>query len=113
MDLASTIRDVPDFPQKGILFKDITTLLKNPAALQEMIKRMVDYGQDKEIDLIELLEKNPGDILMKQLRNMDELPEPCSSCDQNEICFGCRSSAYYYSGDMFGCDPKCSKCNPS
>ena len=52
MDLASTIRDVPDFPQKGILFKDITTLLKDPAALKEMIDRMLDYTRSKEVDLI-------------------------------------------------------------
>ena len=32
IDLASRIRDVPDFPQKGILFKDITTLLKDGQA---------------------------------------------------------------------------------
>jgi len=52
MDLASTIRDVPDFPQKGILFKDITTLLKNPAALRETIKRMLGFCEGKEIDLV-------------------------------------------------------------
>ena len=34
MDLASTIRSVPDFPIEGILFYDITTMLKNPAALK-------------------------------------------------------------------------------
>jgi radical SAM protein with 4Fe4S-binding SPASM domain len=75
--------------------------------------RTEEFGNHKNLSLIKLLEENPGDILMKKLRNPDDLPEPCSKCDQNEICFGCRSSAYYYSGDMFGCDPKCSKCNPS
>jgi len=52
MDLASFIRDVPDFPQKGILFKDITTLLKAAAALRETIKRMLAYCYGKEIDLV-------------------------------------------------------------
>jgi len=52
MDLANIIRDVPDFPKAGILFKDITTLLKDPAASREMIKRMLDYCQTKQIDLI-------------------------------------------------------------
>jgi radical SAM protein with 4Fe4S-binding SPASM domain len=75
--------------------------------------RTKEFGNHRNFSLIELLENNPGDILMKQLRNPEDLPEPCSTCDQNDICFGCRSSAYYYSGDMFGCDPKCSKCNPS
>ncbi len=52
MDLAKSIRDVPDFPKEGILFKDITTLLRDPAALRETIERMVDHCQDKKIDLI-------------------------------------------------------------
>lgn len=52
MDLASTIRSVPDFPVKGILFYDITTMLKDPAALQESIDRLVGHYQDKEIDLV-------------------------------------------------------------
>ena len=50
MDLASKIRDVPDFPKEGILFKDITTLLQDPQALRETIKQMAQFCQDKEID---------------------------------------------------------------
>jgi adenine phosphoribosyltransferase len=37
IDLLSTIRSVPDFPKKGIIFRDITTLLKKPEALHEAI----------------------------------------------------------------------------
>ncbi len=37
MDLKSLIRDIPDFPQPGILFRDITTLLKDPAGLRYTI----------------------------------------------------------------------------
>ncbi len=37
MNLKSWIRDIPDFPKKGILFRDITPLLKNPAALQKSV----------------------------------------------------------------------------
>jgi len=48
IDLASHIRDVPDFPQPGILFKDITTLLKDGPAfkqtLDEMTSRVRDWG---------------------------------------------------------------------
>ncbi|MFN8455520.1 MAG: adenine phosphoribosyltransferase [Anaerolineae bacterium] len=43
MDLAATIRSVPDFPIKGILFYDITTLLKDPAALKESIDRLTHH----------------------------------------------------------------------
>jgi adenine phosphoribosyltransferase len=41
MDLESLIRDVPDFPKKGIIFKDITPLLADPAGLRETIDRLV------------------------------------------------------------------------
>ena len=34
MELKSLIRDIPDFPQPGILFRDITTLLNNPQGLR-------------------------------------------------------------------------------
>ena len=42
LELASLIRDVPDFPKKGILFKDITTLLKHPAAFKQSIDLLTD-----------------------------------------------------------------------
>ena len=37
MDLSSCIRDIPDFPKPGILFKDITPLLADPTAFQHSI----------------------------------------------------------------------------
>lgn len=52
MDLASTIRSVPDFPVKGILFYDITTMLKNPAALKASVDQLVQRYQNEDIDLI-------------------------------------------------------------
>src|SRR5688572_32523400 len=52
MDLSSTIRAVPNFPLEGILFYDITTLLKNPAALRETIDLLTQHYQDKQIDLV-------------------------------------------------------------
>src|SRR3984893_10283076 len=42
LDLGPLIRDVPDFPKKGILFKDITTLLKNPRAFKQSIDQLTD-----------------------------------------------------------------------
>ena len=40
IDLASRIRDVPDFPQKGIVFKDITTLLKDGQAFKQSLDEL-------------------------------------------------------------------------
>ena len=39
MDLSKYIRDIPDFPKKGILYKDITTLLMNKEAFSNVIQR--------------------------------------------------------------------------
>lgn len=52
MDFKDKIRLIEDFPQKGVQFKDITTLLKDGAAYQEAINRMVDHLRDEQIDLI-------------------------------------------------------------
>jgi adenine phosphoribosyltransferase len=56
MDLAKKIRDIPDFPVKGVLFKDITTLLKDPDAFQETIDALVDHYIDDEIDVVAAIE---------------------------------------------------------
>lgn len=52
MRLKSKIRDIPDFPKKGILFKDITPLLKDKEALKESIRRMAAMFKDYEIDYV-------------------------------------------------------------
>jgi len=46
MILSDIIRDVPDFPKKGILFKDITTLLNNPEALDFTFNQLYDLAKD-------------------------------------------------------------------
>jgi len=52
MDLASTIRSVPDFPVEGILFYDITTMLQNPAALKYTIDQLACQYEDSQIDVV-------------------------------------------------------------
>jgi len=42
MDLKTYIRDIPDFPEPGILFRDITPLLKDPAALRHVVDLFTD-----------------------------------------------------------------------
>ena len=42
LELAPLIRDIPDFPKKGILFKDITTLLKDPQAFKQSIDQLTE-----------------------------------------------------------------------
>ena len=52
MDLARLVRSIPDFPIKGILFRDITTLIRDGEALQETIDTMVEHYIDTDIDAI-------------------------------------------------------------
>lgn len=52
MQLEKLIRDVPDFPKKGIVFKDITTLLKEPEGLKESAAGIVEHFQGKGITKI-------------------------------------------------------------
>ena len=56
MDLKSFIRDVPDFPIKGIVFKDITTLLENNNAFNNAINQMVDKLNNYTFDKIVAIE---------------------------------------------------------
>jgi adenine phosphoribosyltransferase len=45
VELGRLIRDIPDFPKKGILFKDITTLLKEPAPFKQAIDQLSKLGK--------------------------------------------------------------------
>ncbi len=56
MELAQSIRNIPDFPVQGILFRDITTLLKDPDAFQEAIDSLLDRYLDEDIDVVAAIE---------------------------------------------------------
>ncbi|MBU0765073.1 MAG: adenine phosphoribosyltransferase [Bacteroidetes bacterium] len=45
----SSIRDVPDFPKKGILFKDLTTAFKRPDILKYIVDKLYEYYKDEGI----------------------------------------------------------------
>lgn len=46
------IRDIPDFPKPGILFKDITPVLSDPAAMKEVTARLTEFARTLSPDLI-------------------------------------------------------------
>jgi len=52
MDLKKLVRDVPDFPKPGIVFKDITPLLQNPQAFQAIANDFRERYKDKGIDVV-------------------------------------------------------------
>jgi adenine phosphoribosyltransferase len=56
MNLAAYIRDVPDFPAPGILFRDITPLLRDPGALSESVRQMSDPWRDRGVQVVAAME---------------------------------------------------------
>ena len=84
MDLAKFIRDIPDFPKPGILFKDITPLLADPPAFQESIDLLAAHYLGRRVDAIAAAEARgflfaaPLALLMKKplipLRKPGKLP---------------------------------------
>ncbi len=66
MDLKEKIRNIPDFPQKGILFRDITTLLKDPEAFGCVVDKFTQRYRDHHIDMVAGIESR-GFILAAAL----------------------------------------------
>jgi adenine phosphoribosyltransferase len=52
VDLKAKIREVPDWPQPGVGFKDVTPLLADPAALKQTVRELADWGRGQDPDLI-------------------------------------------------------------
>ena len=56
IDLADFIRDIPDFPKEGIIFKDITPLLLDPVALDEAVGRLAEPYKDRGVEVVVAVE---------------------------------------------------------
>ena len=52
VDLQAKIRDVPDFPKPGVVFKDIMPLLADAEALRDAVDRIADWAQPREPDIV-------------------------------------------------------------
>jgi adenine phosphoribosyltransferase len=52
VDLKTKVRDVPDFPQKGVVFRDIMPLLADAEALRQTIEELAAWAKEKEPDLV-------------------------------------------------------------
>lgn len=71
MDLKDIIRNVPDFPKPGILFRDITTLLQQPDAFQQTVNQLLERYRDMPFDLVAGIESRGfimGTVLAYQLK---------------------------------------------
>ena len=56
MDLKKYIRSIKDYPKKGILFRDITTLIKNPEAFNYTIDKIVEISKKTEFNKVSAIE---------------------------------------------------------
>ena len=56
MNLKDYIRSIPDYPKKGILFRDITTLIKDADAFEECINQIIARSKDYKVDKIAAIE---------------------------------------------------------
>ena len=91
MDLKDYIRSIKDYPKKGILFRDITTLIKNETAFEESINQIVERSKKFKIDKIAAIESRGfvfasavSYILKKpfiMLRKKNKLPADVYSVD--------------------------------
>ncbi|MBU1136073.1 MAG: adenine phosphoribosyltransferase [Nanoarchaeota archaeon] len=70
MKIKKSIRTIPDFPKQGIMFRDITTLMKNPEAFKKTIEILFNKYKDKNIDIVAGIESRGfifGGILAEKL----------------------------------------------
>jgi len=91
MKLKNYIRSIPDYPKKGILFRDITTLIKDENAFEECINQMIDRTKNYRIDKIAAIESrgfvfaSAVSYLLKKpfimLRKKNKLPAETYSVD--------------------------------
>ena len=52
IDLRERVRDVPDWPEQGIVFRDITPLLRDPEALDQTIHALAEWGKERRPDVV-------------------------------------------------------------
>jgi len=52
MDLKEYIADIKDFPEEGIIFRDVTPLLADKEAYQESVRLLAEFAKDKKVDVI-------------------------------------------------------------
>jgi len=91
MNLKDFIRSIPDYPKKGILFRDITTLIKNEKAFSETINQIVERSKKIKFDKIAAIESrgfvfaSAVSFILKKpfvmLRKKNKLPAEVHSVD--------------------------------
>ena len=84
MDLKKYIRSIPDYPKKGILFRDITTLIKNEIAFKESIDQIVQRSKKFNFSKIAAIESR-GFVFASAVSYI--LKKPFIMLRKNECCY--------------------------
>ena len=103
MDLKEHIRSIQDYPKKGILFRDITTLIKNEKAFEETVNQIIERSKKYKVDKIAAIESrgfvfaSAVSYLLKKpfimLRKKNKLPADVHSVDF-ELEYGTATVSY-------------------
>ena len=84
VDLRAYVRDIPDFPRPGIVFRDITPLLLDPRASDAAVTRLARFARELDIDFVVAAEARGfilGGALARELqRRLRPRPQAGQSC---------------------------------
>lgn len=91
MDLKSLIRDVPDYPSEGILFRDLTPVMADPRAMQHITDTMAEHLESKKVEALAAIDSRGFifgapiaaklDIPFVPIRKAGKLPPPVIGID--------------------------------
>lgn len=70
------------------------------------------FGNIREQSLSRIVEEHRSELLFSGMRQQGPDSSSCTRCEQNAVCWGCRATAYYETGDLLGPDPKCWRAAP-
>jgi len=117
---ACEIRDAINYPDSSLSFCSMDT---NKFYCGGMICVTVDgdvtpcsvirksYGNIHLAPLATIVKNHRKELLFMPLRAPSSMNGTCSSCKNSEVCWGCRATAFYEQGDLYGKDPKCYRNN--
>jgi len=84
MNLKDFIRSIPDYPKKGILFRDITTLIKDEKAFAATIDQIIERSKNFKIDKIAAIESR-GFVFASDLKSISTFPKFNNSINRNAL----------------------------
>ncbi|MGA9048371.1 MAG: radical SAM protein [Dehalococcoidia bacterium] len=115
-EAACKVRDVVNYPSSSVSFCTMDTnkyycggticvTVDGDVTPCSVIRK--SFGNIHGVPLEKIVKNEKESLLMIPLRDISNVSGQCSGCKNNSVCWGCRATAYYETGDLFGRDPKC------